>query len=75
MLPPGAATSRPVAVLFVRQSMACTALAGMLPQAGLYSASVSLPVYALLGTSSFISLAPLATDSCSSPQRWAHRGR
>lgn len=52
-----------VAVLLIPQSMAYAALAGMPPEAGLYSAIVSLVVYALLGSSSFISVAPVAIDS------------
>jgi len=52
-----------VAVLLIPQSMAYAALAGMPPEAGLYSAIVSLLVYAALGTSSFISVAPVAIDS------------
>lgn len=52
-----------VAVLLIPQSMAYAALAGMPPEAGLYSAIVSLLVYAVLGTSSFISVAPVAIDS------------
>ena len=52
-----------VAVLLIPQSMAYAALAGMPPQAGLYAAIVSLVVYAVLGTSSFISVAPVAIDS------------
>ena len=52
-----------VAVLLIPQSMAYAALAGMPPEAGLYSAIVSLLVYAALGTSRFISVAPVAIDS------------
>lgn len=52
-----------VAVLLIPQSMAYAALAGMPPEAGLYSAIVSLVVYAALGSSSFISVAPVAIDS------------
>ena len=52
-----------VAVLLIPQSMAYATLAGMPPQAGLYAAIVSLVVYAALGTSSFISVAPVAIDS------------
>ena len=52
-----------VAVLLIPQSMAYAALAGMPPEAGLYSAIVSLIVYAALGSSSFISVAPVAIDS------------
>ncbi|MGQ0846583.1 MAG: SulP family inorganic anion transporter [Sporichthyaceae bacterium] len=52
-----------VGVLLIPQAMAYAALAGMPPQAGLYAAIVSLPVYALLGTSNFISVAPVAIDS------------
>ncbi len=52
-----------VAVLLIPQSMAYAALAGMPPQAGLYAAIVSLLVYAALGSSSFISVGPVAIDS------------
>ena len=52
-----------VAVLLIPQSMAYAALAGMPPEAGLYSAIVSLLVYAALGSSSFISVGPVAIDS------------
>lgn len=52
-----------VAVLLIPQSMAYAALAGMPPEAGLYSAIVSLVVYAALGTSRFISVGPVAIDS------------
>lgn len=52
-----------VAVLLIPQSMAYAALAGMPPEAGLYSAVVALLVYAALGTSNFISVAPVAIDS------------
>lgn len=52
-----------VAVLLIPQSMAYAALAGMPPEAGLYSAIVSLLVYAALGTSRFISVGPVAIDS------------
>lgn len=52
-----------VAVLLIPQSMAYAALAGMPPEAGLYAAIVSLLVYAALGSSSFISVGPVAIDS------------
>lgn len=52
-----------VAVLLIPQSVAYATLAGMPPEAGLYAAIVSLVVYAALGTSSFISVAPVAIDS------------
>lgn len=52
-----------VAVLLIPQSMAYAALAGLPPQAGLYAAVVSLVVYAALGSSSFISVGPVAIDS------------
>lgn len=52
-----------VAVLLIPQSMAYAALAGMPAQAGLYAAIVSLIVYAILGTSRVISVAPVAIDS------------
>lgn len=52
-----------VAVLFIPQAMAYAALAGMPPITGLYAAMVSLPVYALLGTSNHASVGPAAIDS------------
>ncbi len=62
-LRPDVSAGLTVAVLLIPQSMAYAALAGMPPQAGLYAAIVSLTVYAILGTSSFISVAPVAIDS------------
>jgi len=52
-----------VAVLLIPQGMAYAALAGMPPVTGLYAAMVSLVVYALLGTSNHVSVAPVAIDS------------
>lgn len=52
-----------VAVLLIPQGMAYAALAGMPPITGLYAAMVSLVVYALLGTSNHVSVAPVAIDS------------
>lgn len=52
-----------VAVLLVPQGMAYAALAGMPPVTGLYAAMVSLVVYAALGTSNHVSVAPVAIDS------------
>jgi sulfate permease, SulP family len=52
-----------VGVLVVPQAMAYAALAGVPPIAGLYAAMVSLVVYAVLGTSRFISVGPVAIDS------------
>jgi SulP family sulfate permease len=52
-----------VGVLVVPQAMAYAALAGVPPIAGLYAAMVSLVVYALFGTSRFISVGPVAIDS------------
>jgi len=43
--------------------MAYAALAGVPPIAGLYAAMVSLVVYAIFGTSRFISVGPVAIDS------------
>lgn len=62
-LRPDVSAGLTVAVLLIPQSMAYAALAGMPPQAGLYAAIVSLVVYAALGSSSFISVAPVAIDS------------
>jgi len=52
-----------VAVLLVPQGMAYAALAGLPPITGLYASMVSLVVYALLGTSNHVSVAPVAIDS------------
>lgn len=52
-----------VGVLVVPQVMAYAALAGVPPIAGLYAAMVSLVVYAVFGTSRFISVGPVAIDS------------
>lgn len=52
-----------VAVLLIPQGMAYAALAGMPPITGLYAAMASLVVYALLGTSNYSSVAPVAIDS------------
>lgn len=62
-LRPDVSAGLTVAVLLIPQSMAYAALAGLPPQAGLYAAVVSLVVYAALGSSSFISVAPVAIDS------------
>lgn len=62
-LRPDVSAGLTVAVLLIPQSMAYAALAGLPPQAGLYAASVSLVVYAALGSSSFISVGPVAIDS------------
>jgi SulP family sulfate permease len=50
-------------VLLIPQGMAYAALAGMPPISGLYAAVVSLLVYAVLGTSRYSSVAPVAIDS------------
>jgi sulfate permease, SulP family len=52
-----------VAVLVIPQAMAYAALAGVPPITGLYAAMVSLVVYAIFGTSRFISVGPVAIDS------------
>lgn len=52
-----------VGVLVIPQAMAYAALAGVPPIAGLYAAMVSLVVYAVFGTSRFISVGPVAIDS------------
>lgn len=52
-----------VAVLVIPQAMAYAALAGVPPLTGLYAAMVSLVVYAVFGTSRFISVGPVAIDS------------
>ncbi len=63
LLRPDASAGFTVAVLLIPQSMAYATLAGLPPQAGLYAAIVSLVVYAALGTSRYISVAPVAIDS------------
>lgn len=62
-LRPDVSAGLTVAVLLIPQAMAYAALAGLPPQAGLYAAVVSLVVYAALGSSSFISVGPVAIDS------------
>jgi SulP family sulfate permease len=52
-----------VGVLVVPQAMAYAALAGVPPITGLYAAMVSLVVYAVFGTSRYISVGPVAIDS------------
>lgn len=52
-----------VAVLVVPQAMAYATLAGVPPITGLYAAMVSLVVYAIFGTSRYISVGPVAIDS------------
>jgi len=52
-----------VAVMLIPQAMAYAALAGVPPIAGLYAAMVSLVVYAVFGTSRYISVGPVAIDS------------
>jgi sulfate permease, SulP family len=52
-----------VGVLVVPQAMAYAVLAGVPPIAGLYAAMVSLVVYAVFGTSRYISVGPVAIDS------------
>ena len=52
-----------VGVLLIPQAMAYAALAGMPPITGLYAAIVALVVYAMLGTSRYSSVAPVAIDS------------
>ena len=52
-----------VAVLLIPQAMAYAALAGVPPITGLYAAMVTLVVYAVFGTSRYISVGPVAIDS------------
>lgn len=52
-----------VAVLLIPQAMAYAALAGVPPITGLYTAVVSLVVYAAFGSSRYISVGPVAIDS------------
>ena len=52
-----------VAILVIPQAMAYAALAGVPAITGLYSAMVAMTVYAVLGTSRFISVGPVAIDS------------
>ncbi len=52
-----------VAVMVIPQAMAYAGLAGVPPITGLYAAMVSLVVYAVFGTSRYISVGPVAIDS------------
>jgi sulfate permease, SulP family len=52
-----------IAVLLVPQGMAYASIAGMPPITGLYAAIVALTVYAVLGTSSHLSVGPVAIVS------------
>ncbi len=52
-----------VAVLLVPQAMAYALVAGLPPQAGLYASLAPLAVYALLGTSRYLSVGPAAVIS------------
>jgi SulP family sulfate permease len=51
------------AIMLIPQSMAYAQLAGLPPQVGLYASVVPLAVYALLGTSSQLSVGPVAITS------------
>ncbi len=50
-------------MLLIPQGMAHAVLAGLPPQNGLYTATVPLYIYALLGTSNQLSLGPFAITS------------
>lgn len=52
-----------VAILLIPQGMAYAALAGLPPSAGLYASMLPLLVYPLLGSSRYLSVAPVAMDS------------
>ena len=52
-----------LSVLLVPQAMAYAMLAGLPPQVGLYAAVAPPLVYALLGTSSYVSMGPVALAS------------
>lgn len=52
-----------VASLLIPQGMAYALLAGLPPQVGLYASILPQIIYAFLGTSRFISVAPVAVDS------------
>lgn len=52
-----------VASLLIPQGMAYALLAGLPPQVGLYASILPQVIYAVLGTSRFISVAPVAVDS------------
>ncbi|WP_337885662.1 solute carrier family 26 protein [Fischerella thermalis] len=52
-----------VASLLIPQGMAYALLAGLPPQIGLYASILPQIIYAFLGTSRFISVAPVAVDS------------
>ncbi len=52
-----------VGTILIPQAMAYALLAGLPPQIGLYASIFPPVIYALLGTSRFISVAPVALDS------------
>ena len=52
-----------VASLLIPQGMAYAMLAGLPPQVGLYASIVPQIIYAFLGTSRMLSVAPVAVDS------------
>ncbi|MFT4541393.1 MAG: SulP family sulfate permease [Planctomycetota bacterium] len=52
-----------VAVLLVPQAMAYALVAGLPPQAGLYASLAPLVIYALLGTSRYLAVGPVAVVS------------
>lgn len=52
-----------VAIMLIPQSLAYALLAGLPPEVGLYASIVPLAVYALLGTSSTLSVGPVAITS------------
>ena len=52
-----------VAILLIPQGVAYAALAGLPPSAGLYASMLPLLVYPILGSSRYLSVAPVAMDS------------
>jgi len=52
-----------VAIMLIPQSLAYALLAGLPPEVGLYASIVPLAVYALVGTSSTLSVGPVAITS------------
>lgn len=52
-----------VATLLIPQAMAYALLAGLPPQVGLYASLLPLAIYALLGSSRFLSVGPSALVS------------
>ncbi|MEE4351002.1 MAG: SulP family inorganic anion transporter [Pacificimonas sp.] len=63
-----------LAVLLVPQAMAYARLAGLPPEAGLYTAMAPALIYAFLGTSSYVSIGPVALASILAGEAAANSG-